>query len=615
MDWGRIDVKQRDFPQSVVVLPIALLLALILWNPVPLVGGYTDDFKYLTGAQCLDCLPTNHWERRFAIVWPLGIAIKLFGQNLWSVLLVPVAAAIAVVVLTFKLVERQYGRKAALVACCVLVLTPVFADRAMRVGIDMVELVFLLGSVFVPQRRKGHFWAGALMALAVLCRPTMLAALPMVGFLAWWQDRKHLKSFVIGFIVPLAVEALAYLILVGDPLYPWKLSLNHMAAWHAAMGDVRYAQFMSPAVDTNQIPFFNPQFIGGWMPPARIPAHWTVQGLINLLASPESGLTLCAALIFATLAWKQLGRLQIALIISAALFFGALTYAFAIDPRPRIFLPILVIAATLIGSLAAKLWVWPRKLVVITFLSLILVIGVAKANDRINYRADAQKAEKLLALEPYLVTPDARERLALIRQQFPAGGRDLIDIDDFCPPRQEGRWLAHRDGNLCIYGDARYVKDHHRIQFALSRVPDWINEYGDRIETDAETRNYLAPLKVTRTLPNLGSGRPYFLLYGTNSCRAWLARSGLRKGALSIAEEQLVSRTPFLGSEWSGSMCLFRYNEPLSASQVQAAVLHARADKLYALAPRTAFLPRASVAVPLISDRGGRTCSAWGPSN
>src|SRR5687768_7515286 len=104
MEYQRIDTRQRDFPRSVVLVPIALLLVLIFLKPVPLLGGFTDDFKYLTGAQCLDCLPSNHWERRFAIVWPTGIAIQLFGQNFWSVMIFPVIASVTALVLTFKLV-------------------------------------------------------------------------------------------------------------------------------------------------------------------------------------------------------------------------------------------------------------------------------------------------------------------------------------------------------------------------------------------------------------------------------------------------------------------------------------------------------------------------------
>jgi 4-amino-4-deoxy-L-arabinose transferase-like glycosyltransferase len=592
MDRRRIEVRQRDYAQWALLIPIALLLLLVLLNPVPLVGGYTDDYRYLVGAQCLDCLPANHWERRFAIVWPVGVALKLFGENLWSVMLFPVASAIAAVVLTFLLVEKQYGRKAALIACCVLVLTPVFSDRAMRIGIDMIELVFLLGSVLVLQRGKGHFWAGALMGLAVLCRPTMFAALPMVAFLAWWQDSKSLKRFAIGFVAPLAIEALAYLIVAGDPLYPWKLSLNHMAAWRASMDDFRLAQFISRGVDTSQIPLFNPALIGAWRPAAGVEAHWTVQGIVNLLVSPECALTLCAGLIFALLAWKTLDRLQLALILSACLFFGALTYAFAVDPRPRIFLPIIVVAAALVGSIAPKLWVWPRKLVVVTFFTAILLVGAVKAATRIDYRPDAEKADKLLALQPYAVTSDARQRLALIRQQFAAGGRDLIDIDDRCPPRQQGRWLALRDQNLCIYSDWSYARDHRRIQMILSPVPQWIAAHSGEIEADADTRHDLGPLEAARGLPGLESNRPYLLLYGTNSCRAWMARSGLPNGSVSIAEEALVSRTPFLGNEWSGSVCLFRYGKPLPASEVQAAILRARADPRYRLEPRTAFMPR-----------------------
>ena len=451
MELRRVAIEQKRYPASLLLIPIVLLIALVLINPVPLVGGYTDDFKYLIGAQCLDCLPTNHWERRFAIVWPTGIAIQLFGQNLWSVLAFPVLAGVVAVALTFKLVEQQYGRKAAFIATSTLVLTPVFNERSMRLGIDMIELVFLLGSIFVLQRRKSPFWAGALMAMAVLCRPTQFAALPIVALLAWYNGPRNLKWFALGFIVPLAGESLIYFILAGDPLYPWKLSLTHMQTWRASLDKVDYSHFMSPDVDTTKSPLFNPDFIGGWVPISGIETHWTVQGILNLLVNPESGVTLCAGIFLCLLAWKRLDRLQLILIGCAAFYFGVLTYGFAIDPRPRIFLPILVIASVLIGSLATMPWPWPRKVVVPVFLIVIVIVGVFEAGDRINYREAADKAEALISQRPYLVTANTRQRMALIRQDFPAGGSELIEIDDLCPILKQGRWLSSVDGDLCIY--------------------------------------------------------------------------------------------------------------------------------------------------------------------
>lgn len=163
------------------------------------------------------------------------------------------------------------------------------------------------------------------------------------------------------------------------------------------------------------------------------------------------GSPLSAALPLSIVAAKKLDRLQIALILCAALYFGALIYALAVDPRPRMFFPIIVIAAALIGSLASKLWVWPYKIVIVTFIVMIPATALLNVVRRTDYSEAAAAADQLLAQRPYQVTTNARQRLALIRQEFPAGGVDLIEIEKRCPPRIAGRWLAHREGRLCIY--------------------------------------------------------------------------------------------------------------------------------------------------------------------
>lgn len=451
MEWRQIRGKTYFPPVFLPLLPVALLLVLIVLNPVPLVGGYTDDFKYLVGAQCLDCIPTNHWERRFAIVWPTGLAIYLFGLNLWSVMLVPVASAIIVIVLAFNLVRQQYDYKVATVAAIVLVLTPVFSERSMRVGIDMVELAFLVGAVSIIQFKKNQFWAGVLMALAVLCRPTQLAATPLVALLAWHQHPAGLKLLAAGFVLPIMGELAVYFVAIGDPLYPWKLSWTHMQAWRASMDNVSYANFISPQVNTSESPLFNTRFIGGWIPSSGVEAHWTVQGIVNLLISPECGVLLSSAALLSLLSTKRLDKRQLILIASAVFYFGVLTYGFAVDPRPRMFLPVILISSVLVGSLAMRSWTWPRSLVPPVFLLLIGVVGISEVADRINYRSAALKADKLMNQHPYLVTPNARQRMALIRQDFPTGGRDLIEIDDLCPILKQGLWLHSVDDNLCIY--------------------------------------------------------------------------------------------------------------------------------------------------------------------
>jgi len=81
----------------------------------------------------------------------------------------------------------------------------------------------------------------------------------------------------------------------------------------------------------------------------------------------------------------------------------------------------------------------------------IAITGVFETADRINYRSSAEKAEALISQRPFLVTANTRQRMALIRQDFPAGGSELIEIDDLCPILKQELWLSSVDGDLCIY--------------------------------------------------------------------------------------------------------------------------------------------------------------------
>jgi 4-amino-4-deoxy-L-arabinose transferase-like glycosyltransferase len=406
------------------------------------VGGLTDDYKYLVGAHCLSCVPTNHWESRFLIVWPTGAAIKLFGLNFWSVMIVPVAASMLAVLLLYKIVDRQFGRGSATIACCILVLTPIFGERSMRIGVDVPEFTALLAAIFVLQRRYWGGWAGILLAIAVLTRPTELAILPMVGFLAWTLSRESFMWCVGAFLTTVILQMLAYWVFVGDPLYFWTLALHHtkIPSW-----------LLSSDVDTSRSPLFNPDFIGGWVPSAGIHTHWTIQGLVNLLVNKDMAATLWTGIVFSALSFRHLSRVQVGLLIGSALYFGVLTYAFAIDPEPRMFLPVAAAAAVLAGTLTPRLLAGPSKVVVITFFVLIGLIGIAGIRGRNDYSRGAFEAARLMSAGSYEFTSRARERMSLVHWNVQSRPGHLVDIDHHCRPALRGRRLLAQGKDICIY--------------------------------------------------------------------------------------------------------------------------------------------------------------------
>lgn len=423
-----------------LLLPISLLLILILVKPVPLIGGISDDYKYLMGARCLECLPTNHWERRFPIVWPTGIAIELFGQNLWSVMITPIIASITCVILLYKLVEKQWGAIPATIAASALVVTPIFGERAMRIGIDIIELDFLLAALFVLQRKKGHFWAGVFISLAVLCRPTQLTSAPFVALAAWFLDRAAFKWFVVGCIVPLLAESGIYLISTGDPFYSWKLSLHHVQVDQP---------FLSQTVDRTKSPILNPEYIGGWLPYSGFPAPWPVQGLLNLIASPLIAITLWSSAILFALSSKRIDSVQAILAAIAGIYVVAMVYVFAVDPRPRMFMPVIAIAAALIGSLTPYVWAKRSRVIVVALSIIAMKTAFLAASHRTDYRPGALVADKLLDRQPYVIPEVTRQRMALVRTHFPAGGTELLRIGSCIPV--EGWLLSRRTSGVCIY--------------------------------------------------------------------------------------------------------------------------------------------------------------------
>jgi hypothetical protein len=456
----------------------AAALVLMAANPVGYVGGGWDDYYYLQAARCAAdhgfCLPAEHWARRFTLVAPLGWSIALLGDSRQALWLVPAGYGLAALALLVLIVRRAFGPVAALLAGLALVLTPAFGERMLHIGVDIAELAFALAAIACLQGRvrTGHAgWplaAGALLALAVLTRPTALALLPLfAGGLVLARARwSFMALFALGFGAPILAEVAAYAAMTGDPLFAWKLSLAHATIPSTEL---------QAGVDLGQSPLFNPAFIDGWRPAAGIEVHWTVDALLNLLAHPATAFTLLGAIALLLIGGGRLGtpaaggRALPLLVLGAALYFGALVYAFAVDPKPRMFLPVLAVASTVIGVLVPLAWQSGRKLLPAILAAVLAVNGVAvivQQPDVTPFDAAApsflesapapltidESTRRLLALHPRAMAlpphraGDRRARLMASRGDCAAASESL-----------EGRWSLVREasagsgGRLCIF--------------------------------------------------------------------------------------------------------------------------------------------------------------------
>jgi 4-amino-4-deoxy-L-arabinose transferase-like glycosyltransferase len=192
--------------------------------------------------------------------------------------------------------------------------------------------------------------AGLAASLAVLTRPTSLAMLPAIAAAFILSGQKHrLLPFGLAFAAPLIAEGLCYWIAAGDPFLSWRLSLAHTTI---------PTDQLAAGVNLAEKPFFNVRFIDNWRPASGIEVHWTVDAFLNLVAN-GAVMVLPVAIALLVLHRRRLGqpeaggRALLFLVGAAAFYFATLVFGLAIDPKPRMFLPVAAIACVACGVLGA----------------------------------------------------------------------------------------------------------------------------------------------------------------------------------------------------------------------------------------------------------------------
>ena len=456
-------VAGRFNPAVVAILAAVALVAL---KPVGYVGGGNDDWHYLEAAHCAAanglCLAGDHWGARWPLVAPMGWAIALFGDSRAALMIVPSLYACAALALFATIVDRQFGRIAALIAALALAVTPVVTQAILCPNIDMVELCFLLAATLALQqawrtkRPPLAALAGAALAVAVAARPTALAMVPILAFVLWRWRPALLPSLLAGFALPVAIEMAIYGAITGNPLYACKLALGHTSIASSQI---------DPALAGSGPPLFNRAIIAGWKRPMGIEVHWTVDGVLNLLANTSISLVLVGPLVLLWLERRSVrrdGALLLWTLGAGAVYAGALIYALAVDPQPRMFLPLAAVGATIVGVLLPTLWSGGGKLIAGAFALLLLVNGIIEMRAMSDFRPAETTAARWAHEERFAVEPGTFKFLALVPEirALPIAGtnspRVLHLALDHCPAGQVVRRATFPSGSetlaLCLMG-------------------------------------------------------------------------------------------------------------------------------------------------------------------
>lgn len=372
-------------------LPAMLVLLFVFWNPVGYVGGGADDDRYLAGATCwLDngpCLPVNHWEGRWPIVGALSIPLKVFGISRFALALPFVLVSFGCLVLLKYLGDRLFGPPVGLAGALIFGLLPVFAIQAMSATAEPIELLFIL-ACFAAILDKRSLLAGIVLGLAFQTRETSAAAL-LPALLLQWRNSRQLALFALGFGFPLLVEFAIFYLTTGDPLYRRTLSASHTLIPSSELTGAGQG-----------LPFFNATLMQNWKYEPGLHVHWLVDGFVNLLINPKTGLLFVITPAFLLLYRDRLSRRELtiaAFILAASLFYSAaLIYGLSIDPKPRMMYVPLAGLAVVVGLVAVRSW---NLLLAVALSTIVLLMAISLAAQP-RQRHWQEAAERMHARHP-----------------------------------------------------------------------------------------------------------------------------------------------------------------------------------------------------------------------
>lgn len=339
----------------------ALMIAV---NPIGYIGGGADDWQYLNAARCWrafgPCLPHDHWQSRWPIIAPLAAMTAIFGESRASAEFAPLVESVVCLLLLAVIGNRLFGRPVGWIAALFLVATPVFAIEALEPAAEPIELAFILGGVWAATRwadscnPRWAFAAGALLSLAIQVRETALVAAVLVGTFLLVRsrpDRSSLAMGLAGFAIPFVVEFAWLAISADDPFWRLRLAVRHT--------QLPSSELLGP-IDTRHPPFFNRNYIAHWNFVPGIHVYWALDGLVNLFVNAVAGFSLALAIILLPFSIGRISgtntRSAAMLWLSAIAYCCILIYAFAIDPKPRMFLPALACSNLALAVLTWSFW-------------------------------------------------------------------------------------------------------------------------------------------------------------------------------------------------------------------------------------------------------------------
>lgn len=303
-----------------------------------------------------------------AFLWVIGISVRLFGLNSWSILVPQALMGVASVAILYRIVRRRFSAGAALVAGSVLATTPVATLMFRYDNPDALLVLLTVGAIALTLRgietgrMRWVVWAGVLVGLAFLTKQlqAFLVLPPLVGVYLVASPRPVLRR-----IGHLLAAALALVVSAG-----WWVAIVELvpASARPYIGGSQTNSFLELTFGYNGLGRVTGDETGSVVPGGTTGAGaWGSTGLTRLFGSefgtqvtwllPTALVLLVVALVAVGTRRRSDPRLATVLVLGGSLLVTGLVFSF----MGGIFHPYYTVAlapyvAGLVGIGAGLLW-------------------------------------------------------------------------------------------------------------------------------------------------------------------------------------------------------------------------------------------------------------------
>ncbi|MFJ3029525.1 glycosyltransferase family 39 protein [Curtobacterium sp. NPDC087080] len=303
-----------------------------------------------------------------AFLWVIGISVRLFGLNSWSILVPQALMGVASVAVLYRIVRRRFSAGAALTAGAVLATTPVATLMFRYDNPDALLVLLTVGAIALTLRgiESGRMrwvvWAGVLVGFGFLTKQlqAFLVLPPLVGVYLLASPRPVLRR-----IGHLSAAALAVVVSAG-----WWVAIVELvpASARPYVGGSQTNSFLELTFGYNGLGRVTGDETGSVVPGGTTGAgSWGSTGLTRLFGSefgtqvtwllPTALVLLVVSLVVIGARRRRDPRLATVLVLGGSLLVTGLVFSF----MGGIFHPYYTVAlapyiAGLVGIGAGLLW-------------------------------------------------------------------------------------------------------------------------------------------------------------------------------------------------------------------------------------------------------------------